>query len=214
MGKKVLSVTMVLFAVLVLAGCGPRSAFIKVDPVEVDSPRIAAARGLTIYVKKFEDERGTVEKNVIGEASVGVLNSPATAMYEGDLEEYPARAFASAFSKAGFTVTESEDGADLLFTGIINRLWISEKGVGSPGETAHAEAELDLVLKDNGSGENLWYDIKSAKKRKINFLDATLSTGKVLNQSVEEIVLSVLEDGEFNGAVRKFSESAKRASRR
>ncbi len=195
---------------LVLGACSAELCKIRVgyDSRRYRAPSVPNAKGVTLYVAGFSDERGDLGERMVGEAKTGWSNKSTPIVVEAPVDSLVTRAFRKAFEKVGFSVVNQEYSADLTFKGRINSFWVQEFTTGVAPEHTEADAEFDVALFEKASEKPIWYDVKwSHVKSQSTTINITPENWKKLHQALNEVIKAVLKDPEFNAALGEAGEA-------
>lgn len=196
-----------LFALI--AGCGSQYTTVSLvqKAPESISPASPIPDSKSIFIEKFSDVRSVAKFNVIGEAKTGMFNKQTPILIEDSLGTYLSSILKAALRQERISVEENTDFADIIMKGRVNEFWLQEFASGYASEYCEAKIELDLALFNKLSDSPIWYDIKRSRvKSKSTIIDISSQNEKIMNQAINEIIVSLLADSTFRSALTAKNE--------
>jgi hypothetical protein len=152
------SILVCLFPVLILMISACAAPKLKKDDllIETNIKRgISGENPIILHVEDFGFAKSISDPSIVGEANVGLLNSPASIRSEVPVYLIITDQVKKAFLKAGIKLDEREK-AHFTISGRVERFWVDER-IGMWSENAKASVRYDLIVKDK-QGRFVWGD--------------------------------------------------------
>jgi len=159
---------------------------------------VSNEKPITLYVEDFGFAKSISNPSVIGEARVGMLNTPVSILSQEPVHLIITDQIKRAFLKAGFKLVEKEK-ANFNISGRIERFWVDER-LGAWSENTKASVKYDLIVKDK-QGRFLWGDNIVGRAISRNRMDATKDDVPTLINAMRNSIESIFANESFWKAV-------------
>jgi len=148
---------------------------------------------ITLYVEDFGIARSVSNPSVVGEARIGMFNSPTSILSQDPVHLIITDQIKKAFLKAGFKLDEKEK-AHFTISGRIERFWVNERA--GFRETAKASVKYDVIVKDN-QGRFVWGDNVVGRATSKNKTDVTKDDVPTLINALRNSIESIFSNESF-----------------
>jgi hypothetical protein len=202
---------LVAIATATLCACGASEVVLApIDPPVDTYAAVAAsgrsALGIKLAVDDLEDNTKRLRPTLVGSALTGMANTGADVLATESGTTIVTNALRKAAGGVGFELTDREQ-ADLIATGSVTHLWVSEQATKS-GQYAEADVAFSVTFSSR-TGTQLWANaIEGRATSGLTMIDVTQDDGKTLEHALVDALQRIFSAQSFWDAVAAWRGSA------
>ena len=191
------SILVCLFPVLILMISACAAPKMKKDDLLIEPnirQGISSESPIILCVEDFGFAKSISDPSIVGEANVGLLNSPASIRSEVPVHLITTDQIKRGLLKAGFKL-DMKEKAHFTISGRIERFWVNERS-GVWSENTKASVKYDLIVKDK-QGRFVWGDNIVGRATSKNRMDATKDDVPTLIVALRNSIESIFRNESF-----------------